>query len=187
MVVFRGSTPPAADLDGLVSQQAGLTGLALSYESHRLPAGLSGLSQLQWLYIHTQSTLIGGLPAGGWLRRLRRLCLEYDMVEASVPELTQATHLSRLGLLSLPIKGESPWFLGRWEAFWQFAATHPPLQTLDIQSNEGAETSGKVVLDVAAACMHLAAKRPSLQVSLLNVESDWPLDELKAMAPAQEG
>lgn len=174
-------------MDGLLHPLTGLTGLSLSYECDRLPDALAQLSQLHWLQVDSQGGTADALPAGDWLRSLRWLALEYDVAEASVPQLTQATRLSRLSLLNLPTMGDLQVYVRRWAAFWQFAATHPPLRTLDIRIDEFTEFTGNVVCDPLEACMRLTAKRPSLRVAVRTAVSDWPLDELKAMAPAEEG
>lgn len=42
-------------------------------------------------------------------------------------------------------------------------------------------------MNLLGPCMRLAAQRPRLQVSVVNCSFDWPLDELRAMTPADEG
>lgn len=94
--------PPTEEVDLLLQPLTHLTGLALSFECVVAPASLARLSRLQWLYLHTQSMSDDALPAGSWTHSLRRLAVEYDVAEASVPQLTQASHLSHLSLLNLP-------------------------------------------------------------------------------------
>ena len=128
------------------------------------------------------------LPAGSWTHSLRRLAVEYDVAEASVPQLTQASHLSHLSLLNLPEKGASPELVRRWVAFWDFAASHPPLRTLSFRDPDDYDAYVvTLVMNLLGPCMRLAAKRPRLQVSVVNGSFDWPLDELRAMPPADEG
>lgn len=170
----------------MLPQLTGLTGLALTvYCVDELPAGLSCLNKLHWLYVCTLASCDSALPAGDWLRSLRRLALEYHVAAASLPQLAQATRLLHLSLLNLPYRGHRPELLGRWAAFWQFVASHPPLCNLDFK---GADVGyGTVSTDMLRACMHLAVKRPSLQIAVIEDNGEWPLAELQAMAPADEG
>lgn len=194
--MFDDVLPEAGGVDALLQPLTGLAGLTLSYiEDFAPPAALGQLSQLQWLYINTQCACMYALPMyalpeGSWVGSLRRLAIKFYVIEASVPQLRQAMHLSCLSLLTLPEKG-APELLRCWSAFWQFVASHPPLRILefrvsDDEDDDEDEPRGMVPVDVLEACMWLAIRRPSLRVAMLTVDSDWPLDELKAMDPSQE-
>lgn len=189
-VRFRDTVIAAGALDGLLQPLTGLTGLGLALSSDfrgGFPASLAQLSQLQWLYIDTQETLPSALPAGSWTHSLRRLALEFNVAEASVPQLSQPAHLSHLSLLTLPEKGKTPELLRRWEAFWRFAAHHPPLISLDCRGlDDYFEPAIQEPIYMLEACMRLAAKRPRLQVSVVDANPDELLDELLAMPPADE-
>jgi hypothetical protein len=186
--VLSGDGQPVMDeLGGLLQQVTQLTGLALTLHSGDIPAALAGLSQLQWLHLYTLDGRGGALPAVSWTHSLRRLSTDYVVATASLPQLAAASRLSHLSLLDLPERGETPEYLQRWTALWHFAATFPPLRTLDFRAvDEGCGEVGKVPAEMVEACMRLAYKRPSLHVAVHSEDPTWPLAELQAMAPAAD-
>lgn len=69
------------------------------------------------------------LPGGAWLRRLRTLWTQWDVLAESAPVLAaDATALAEcrtLGLVDSQAVSRQAW-----DAFWHFAREHPPLRRL---------------------------------------------------------
>lgn len=179
-----------ARLNEVLRPLTGLTGLALMFisASDEWPCSLTRLTQLQWLCIQVRECPQVALPAGDWTNNLRRLAVEFRTAAASLPQLAAAQHLSHLSLMDVPEKGEGEEQLGQWEAFWRFAATHPPLQRLYFQSaDEGNKPSGNVPACVLEACVQLATMRLSLQVGVRDEDLWRLLEDLKDLPLAAEG
>lgn len=177
---------PLDSLNAALQQLACLTGLALNMECEAFPSALTGLSKLQWLYLSSRGC-DATLPAGAWVSSLRRLALEPEAAQRITSQLAAATWLSHLSLLEAPTKGESLQLLADWAAFWTLVATHPPLRCLDIRDEDvDHEHCGMVSVDLFEAGMQLAIERPHLNVAVTEYKWDWPLEELRCMASADD-
>ncbi|PRW57464.1 Leucine-rich repeat kinase family isoform 1 [Chlorella sorokiniana] len=129
---------------------------------------------------------------GGLLQQVTQLTglaltLHSGDIPAALAGLSQLQWLHLYTLDGRGERGETPEYLQRWTALWHFAATFPPLRTLDFRAvDEGCGEVGKVPAEMVEACMRLAYKRPSLHVAVHSEDPTWPLAELQAMAPAAD-
>jgi hypothetical protein len=75
------------------------------------------------------------LPAGPWLSSLRHLCTHWELLAQGTAVLAQAQQLEHLAIAGIPSSSHGA-NAQQWDAFWEWTATHPPLQRLTIDVNE---------------------------------------------------
>ncbi|KAL4423384.1 hypothetical protein ABPG77_004315 [Micractinium sp. CCAP 211/92] len=109
------------------------------------PAAVARLPRLQRVCLW-ESNLGGTLPAGPWLDNLQWFRAPWALLEAGAGTLAAARQLEYLCAMFMPTTtgysedGRSAEddagraAAQRWAAFWDFAATHPPLRCLGIDT-----------------------------------------------------
>lgn len=138
---------------------------------HSIPAAVASLPQLQRLVLYHMQ-LATALPLPHSLRSLRYLAINWGVAAASLPAFAALLALEQLWLADMPLPDD----VAR-EPFWEWAATHPPLQLLCMQSDDivdGPPASFDACA-FAKACLRLARRRPALTIG---VEHDGPHDFL---------
>jgi hypothetical protein len=181
-----GSPLPPAELATSLRQLRQMTCLLLHGDGiSQLPtAALAGLSRLQLCMIkaplvvdehaaalqqvrHGQQEQapprpLQQLPAGPWLSSLCHLCTHWELLAQGTAVLAQAQQLEHLAIVGIPSSSHRA-TAQQWEAFWEWAATHPPLQRLSIDVNEEPDPSafdGPAFDEV----LKLLRRRPGLSV-----------------------
>lgn len=119
-----------------------------------VPQGLAALP-LRRLLVHAYPGFDAPLPAGPYLATLAWLALPWAALQSSAPLLRNAPRLEYICT-----EGEQPSLLEdatqqeRWHAFWELAATHPPLRCLAVGHAPNAH--------VLEACAALRGRHPAL-------------------------
>ena len=161
--------PPARHLlDAALQALQRLTCLSLA--SGGIPPAVGGLPLLQCFFWQPeeddeeeQAGQPPALPRTHSLHSLRCLGLPWRSAAASVPALAAMPALQELCLRDAPdersVAGE------QWEAFWGWAARHPPLQALHLDS-DSATAFTYYSQAASVACVRLQRARPGLVVSL---------------------
>lgn len=147
------------------------------------PAAVASLPKLQRLCL-LGSNVSGTLPAGPWLDNLRWFGAPWALLEAGIGTLAAARHLEYLSSVTMPsfiafnVGGPRA---QRWAAFWDFAAEHPPLRCLGIDTafhgvlnddtddtddtdDSDAEEVAQPSLALLDALLRLKHRRPGLQL-----------------------
>ena len=111
------------------------------------------------------------LPAGPWLRSLRWLAADWGVLAAASPAvLSGAEALQCICLAGFPrCREEAP---QAWDAFWRWAATHPPLHLLGVRS---VDETGQRLPAVSEAKKQLNAARPLLAICGCARDRGWPI------------
>ena len=150
----------APQLDAALRQLQQLTALVLKGRLMlSIPPAVAGLRYLQRCMLgRYQGQPLGGpLPGGPWMASLRWLCADWEVLCAS-PVLVAADRLEYICVSSMP-RNESQDFPLSSAAFWHWAATHPPLRRLSLQTH-----SAPLPPEVFDAVMALRDARPALVV-----------------------
>lgn len=167
-----GSPEDAAALQAVLPRLQRLTCLCLNVEDpprpHAVPPAIATLPRLQRLCIdvweddlHLWEQLENvSLPLGPWLQAIRWLGLPWRVLAAAPGVLRGAPLLEYLAILHAPIKyGDTAADHSQWEEWWEFVATHPPLECLCIEIGMDEPPSSPLSQAMCALCH----RRPSLR------------------------
>lgn len=153
------------DTPALLQPLSQLTALLLfDVRSDLLPACLNSLPQLQRCMVRAPSPPgLGPHPLlpGPWQNSLRWLSANWSALGSSAAVLAAASQLEFVGILSCPDHECTE--QADWEAFWGWAATHPPLRRLSLDFMSALDAD--VDVHVFNAMMRLWQRRPSLHVT----------------------
>ena len=146
-----------------------LTFMALSGAVEGLLPDIVAAQHIQSLGLLMSQEAVGAppLPAGPWLARLRCLGLPWPMLSTCLETLGHAPRLERLCSIGLPQGGGL-----KFHAFWELAATHPPLRCLELQGGP-CEAASPALQDALGL---LAMLRPGLHVrrtALHSTDDSW--------------
>ena len=132
---------------------------------------VAALPQLQRLFVWREAEAAAEqLPLPPGFPRLRCLGLDWRTTAASVPALAAMPELQELCLPDAPAKGSVA--EAQWDAFWAWAATHPPLRSLCLASDHPDRSRNTVCSHMSLASLRLQRARPALLVAQ---RTDCPL------------
>ena len=115
-----------------------VTCLSLGTRRGRMPQGVGALANLQRFIFWRDEEVYNGqeeeavLPHPHSLHRLRSLGIDWRIAAAGVPALAAMPALKELWLRDTPHEVSVP--EEQWGAFWAWAAAHPPLRRLFLDS-----------------------------------------------------
>lgn len=138
---------PIQGLDAAFRQLQRLTRLVVWGGSLReVPTALAGLAHLQrclfWSTLEQEGDEHCSLPSGPWQHSLRMLCTHWGILANSASVLAAAGQLEYFSMGDLPASSCAE--LDSWGVFWDWAATHPPLQRLsfdDIDTDDASQVA----------------------------------------------